>query len=239
MKSILIATTPRTGSWLLCGGLRQTGVAGRTDEYGGREDRLTWNAYLGFASHAEYFVQLPVLLSTANDVRSLKLMWPQFVQFEHDARLNGLPGASGLDLLQQVLGPYVVVFLRRRDVLRQAVSWVRAMQSGEWSIAERSQPRATPVYCEVAITQTIRRIHAENALWDRTLRCSELVVLTLDYEDMCSDFPGAVRSVASYAGIDIPVGRRLTPQLLRQADDVTELWMQRARLALAQAGIRD
>lgn len=33
-----IIATPRTGSWLLCGCLRQTGVAGRPAEYGIRDD---------------------------------------------------------------------------------------------------------------------------------------------------------------------------------------------------------
>src|SRR4051812_14703059 len=118
--SYIIATTPRTGGWLLCDLLRQTGVAGRPGEYGSVRDRATWERFYGFPTHRRYFDSLPTLHATPNGVAGIKLMWPQLIEFGREARRYLESPENDFDMLGRVLGRFVVLRLRRRDRLRQA-----------------------------------------------------------------------------------------------------------------------
>ena len=239
MKSILIATTPRTGSWLLCGALRSTGIAGRPEEYGGPNDEATWKYYHKRPNHAAYFRNLPNELATPNGVRSVKMMWSQFEQFEHDARYYSGQVVGGMDAVHDfLLGEYVIVFLRRRDLLRQAISWDRAVQTDEWSRRDGAARRANdvvPEYRAESIRQAVATIRSHNDRWVRTIRDRRQQVMELYYEDFCVDLSSCVVDIVDFAGITGLRSNRIVPQLERQADELTEEWAARARVELGRS----
>jgi LPS sulfotransferase NodH len=227
----LIATTPRTGGWLLCDLLRQTGAAGRPGEYGSARDRATWRGFYGFATHRTYFDALKELYSTPNGVSGVKLMWPQLVEFGRDAR--GYLGCQDddLGLLVRVFGRLSVVRLERRDLLRQAISWFRAEQSGTWSVA-RGAPAAVPAgpgYDGPAIADLIATIRRQRAAWDVALESSGARVCPVFYEDLAADHTAVAGAVLEFIGADPAPARQLVPRLERLSDDLTEAWVRRAR----------
>ena len=235
MTAYVIACTPRTGSWLLCDCLRQTRSAGLPGEYGTRRDTATWRDFYAFPAHRRYFDSLARVYASRNGVIGIKFMWWQFDAFRGEAATYlGVPG-TGLDLLRRVIGPYRVLFLRRRDVTRQAVSWVRAIQTSRWSRqdADQGEPRAADAVPDGAydgrlIAERRLLIREHNKRWQDTLAAACAEPYELWYEDLAADPVARTLDFLDYLGVP-PDVRDFTPRLVRQADRLTEEWVRRAR----------
>jgi LPS sulfotransferase NodH len=231
--SYLIGTTPRTGSWLLCDALQQTGVAGRPGEYGPEKEHGIWGNLHGFPSHRDYFAALPETYGTPNGVVGLKLMFFQLVMFGREAREYLEAESSALDLLRQVVGTRRIVRLERRDRLRQAISWVRARQTKIWSTARPpSIPGGPPEYDADAIREAMRSIEAQSESWHAAARLAGMPVLELHYEDLVADYRAVVASTLDFIGLESGLADACRPGLERQADALTEVWVARASVDL-------
>src|SRR5579864_9417497 len=79
--SYLVCGTPRCGSSLLCEALKNTGVAGRPEEYFWRGDESFWRERWGVSTYEEYLTRAIEQGTTSNDVFSAKLMWGYFDDF--------------------------------------------------------------------------------------------------------------------------------------------------------------
>jgi LPS sulfotransferase NodH len=230
--SYIIATTPRTGSFLLCEGLRATGIAGRPQEYADAEDVRTWRDHHGCLSHREFFGRFPELCRTPNGVFGAKLMWLQFVAWGRDARRYLSTDMSTLEVIRTMAGPLHIVHLVRGDVLRQAVSWLRAQATGIWS-RRQGEPLAEeggglPPYDAERLRDAIMRLQAQNHHWDAVLALMDAPRMTVHYEALAAGYPGAVARVLEFLGMRWE-GRLPQPVLQRQADEITEEWVERGR----------
>jgi LPS sulfotransferase NodH len=235
--SYIIAATPRTGSWLLCDCLRQTGVAGSPAEYGIRNDEATWRGYYGFSSHRAYFDQLIPLHVTPNGVFGLKLMWWQLAGLADDARHYRNTGPGVLNAVTELVGPSSVLWVRRRNRLRQAISWVRARQTQRWSLlqqgpAMRARPGEPipeePSYDREAIASALDDIEQQESRWGQLLADEAADVLPVFYEDFCADVGSELTRVLEFLGLDCDLSMNpVRPRLQRQADSRTEAWVRR------------
>jgi LPS sulfotransferase NodH len=234
-QNYIIATTPRTGSFLLCEGLNSTGVAGNPHEYAAPEDTRSWRDYHNCTTHAEYFYRFPDLCRSANGVFGAKLMWLQFVAWGQDARRYLHTQAPALDAFRRAIGPIRVVRLLRKDRLRQAVSWVRARETGVWSV-RRGEPTPAvatrqPSYDPAELARTLDRIHTQNRNWDDALASADLPVLTIYYEDLVATYSATVSEVIKFIGQPWQ-GNLPQPVLVQQSDDITADWIARAKIDL-------
>ncbi|MEV6344795.1 Stf0 family sulfotransferase [Actinoplanes sp. NPDC051851] len=112
----LVCATPRTGSSLLLGLLESTGVCGHPQSYFRAPDRPLWAARWGLAPDhrpAEFLAAARRAGTTPNGVFGAKLMW---------GALDEVP----------IDGDVRYLSLTRDDVVAQAVSWLRADQTGLW-----------------------------------------------------------------------------------------------------------
>ena len=121
-RSLVIASTPRSGTTMLSSGLWKTQLAGAPMEYVNPEDRAGFTARWGPLSDADYVARLHAHRTSPNGVFSAKL---HFDQLDRTFR-----GAD--TLLRQAFPEPRYVFLRREDKLRQAVSFYRAVYSSRW-----------------------------------------------------------------------------------------------------------
>src|SRR5688500_8623702 len=152
----LVCATPRSGSTLLCEALKATGVAGRPEEYfeavpaTGRppqpEDYLRgaddadalallgaaaapdpppYSSLDGVGSYAEHLERVRRWGTTPNGVFGAKLMWDHVGRL--GAELAPDRDTPPLELLDELFDRPRYVWVRRRDVVRQAVSLWRAM----------------------------------------------------------------------------------------------------------------
>jgi LPS sulfotransferase NodH len=235
--SYIIATSPRTGGWLLCEALSRLEIAGRPGEYGAREEPALWKNLYGFSDHEAYFRALHSIYATPNGVAGIKLMWYQFAELGRDGRRYFDCPDSAIDITRRLLGPFRVIRLQRRNRLRQAISLVRAHWSGIWSSAG-PPPKNRPgeVYDSGRIATAMAAIKRQDDSWESALMLFEAEVFRVVYEDLAADYTVWTGAAARFLGLDPDMSRLpAKPFVQRQADEVTEEWVARAKKDLDPA----
>jgi trehalose 2-sulfotransferase len=174
--------------------------------------------------------------STDNGVFGAKLMWGTLDELV--AKLTPLyPDLRGrdLDLLTAAFGRTRFVYLRRDDVVAQAVSWLRAEQSGAWYVGGRGEipgprePERPPRYDPDRIRELVRTIEEHNAAWEDWFASAGVRPHRLSYDELAADMSGAVQGILDVLGVQLPDGRAITPRHHRQADDLNAQWTTRFR----------
>ena len=242
--SYLVCAVPRSGSYLLCEGLRNTGVAGWPTEYFSSGYRGYWSPRWGTPDFVDYMDRAVAEATTPNGVCGVKAHASQFDYFAREASgLLPVPHAMRPELLERWLPDLRYIRLRRRDKVRQAVSYVKAIQSKIWWDADAppapyDAPRPDAVRFDyLLIEASMSRMAEEDDRWTRYFATIGLDPLTLDYEDITEDPDGAVRTVLEYLDVELPdeyIHPRFT--FRRQADERTEQWVARFEEIKGQAG---
>jgi hypothetical protein len=121
--------------------------------------------------------------------------------------------------------PVQWIHIRRSDTVAQAVSHMRAHQTGAWnSEVAASRP---PAYDRAKIDAVIRRINRASDVWRRMVDEQRLDPIEVEYEQLASNYDAEVRRVISALGlpeVEVP-----PPPLRRQADELNEAWTARYR----------
>jgi trehalose 2-sulfotransferase len=232
--SYLIDSTPRTGSHLLCQALESSRVAGEPKEYFDPSHESFWLKELDISTEAEYFEKILGAGTTWNGVFGAKVHWHQFEHLGRKLRQIGGDGAADLELLHRRFPGLRHVFLTRRDKVRQAISYYRAIKTGVWwSTAARphgtreTAPPVPPFNFE-EIDHWVTRLEQFDAEWRGFFKASGIEPLEVVYEDFAQSYEATVQAILRY--LEIPEGedaRVAPPQLRRQSDDLTEEWVRR------------
>jgi LPS sulfotransferase NodH len=240
-----ICATPRTGSSLLLGLLDSTGVAGHPQAYFRAPDEVAWSERWGIAhtpqgavDYGEFVRAALAVGRTGNGVFGAKLMWGTHAELT--GRLAGLhPELAGdeLPLLEREFGRRIrFMHLYRDDILAQAVSWLRAEQTGVWFIGGKGEigggrdpAGGRSAYDRDAITRIMRTIEEHDAGWERWFGAHGVRPYRVRYEDLAADPEAVTLGVLDHLGLALPAGRRITPSHRRQADRRTEEWITRYR----------
>ena len=213
VKSYLICAIPRTGSYLLCDMLRATGVAGCPNEYFSDNYQRHWAAQWGFTDYDSYLRRVVQLATTQNGVAGVKTHpW----QFNHFARQAcGRAPVSYVErprILEQWFPDLHYVWMRRKDRLRQAISYTRSLQTNIWWDADiepapnaKAQPDALKYDFDL-ITQSVARMVEEEDMWARYFASVGVDPLVIYYEDLVIDPNRSVRSVLQILGVEPPAG---------------------------------
>lgn len=241
-RSLLIGSTQRAGTTMLCRGLADTGVAGRPEEYFLAADPAqfpTWGFWEagpfglahGARDAAHYLEIVAELGTTPNGVFGAKLMWnnvPWAVErFRRVARFAGLDAPAVFAAAFPDLRP---VLLTRRDRVRQAVSWSRAAQDGVWEVRADApvRPESEASYDRELIANLERLIVEGEQGWRDLVAELGLTALHVVYEDMVADWAGTVRAVLVHLDLDDRVDVP-EPRTIRRADETNEAWVKRFR----------
>ncbi|MFF0370659.1 Stf0 family sulfotransferase [Micromonospora sp. NPDC005087] len=248
VDSYLICGTPRTGSSLLLGLLESTGVAGHPQAYFRAPDEALWaerwllprTADGGF-DYAAYVRAARDAGRTDNGVFGAKLMWGTLDEVVDKLGMVH-PDLAGQDvaLLERAFGRTRFVYLRRDDVLAQAVSWLRAEQTQVWYIDGNSEISGgdrtgkEPTFDREGIDGLIQTIDDHNAEWQAWFSATGVRPHVVRYEDLDEDMVAVTRGILHFLGLDMPAGRAVVPQHQRQADDLNREWIHRYR---ARSGV--
>lgn len=121
-----------------------------------------------------------------------------------------------------------IVYLRRRDRIRQAVSYARASMSGVWR-KEQEKPGAEPVeYSDEAIEAAKRGIAFQEGVWEQMFGELGIEPLTIWHEDAVADGELIVRTVADHLGVSIDPGSAVeVPPVEKQAAEDSLAWAER------------
>lgn len=222
MKNYIIATSARSGSHLIGAVLKNLGVGKpHEDTFWDRDDR-------------------PILdLKQIHDSGTLGDFWGGIIHWErfHQnvrmlRKLSGLQNCSDVELFNKLFPDVKFIHLTRLNALRQAISYKKASQSGQYLLPYGKHPIDFAFhYDEYDITHRMYIGVLDNSEWSDFFAKSHIKPFRLLYEDLADDLCGSVTKVLEFIGAETPPDLRdlldamKLPQ--KQSDDTTEVWVNR------------
>lgn len=221
----IVASTPRTGSNLLCECLEATGVAGRPVEAFAPDFKWIWYRRWSLPENASFgdYLRAAIRHGTVNDVFGLKIQWMHVRGLARDAQL---PDDSVLDSL---FACDMFINIVRRDRRAQAISWYRAIESNEWyRIRGTDQPTGNglkPVFNPTAIRALEQHLEWQQCAWARYFKKRRIEPFVIEYESLAGDYQTQVARALAFLGLNPQAGFTIPPpRLIRQADDLSVVW---------------
>lgn len=233
--SYFICGTPRSGSSLLCEALRNTGLAGRPGEYFWRDDEPFLRKRWGVSSYADYLDKVIEQGSTPNGVFGVKIMMGGGY-FEHFvSNLRQLPDQRKKDvsvpeMISSIFPNLHYIWITRRNKIRQAVSWWKAIQSGVWAWTEDQAPSLEQKleFEFDEIDNLVQQLVMRDMSWQDYFSEGEISPFVLVYEDFVSTYESIALQILDYLGIpgsqNVLFGKR---KLKKQSDALSEKWVMR------------
>jgi LPS sulfotransferase NodH len=232
-RCYLICGIARSGSNLLSDGLRETGRAGRPNQFflPAFEDyfrgRHQLDAEIPFAAYVQRMIKGT---STANEVFGFKLMgWylHDFLARLRDTGAFSRRETSDLEMLRNAFPRLRFIQIARREKLRQAISKARAIQSGLWKVQPGRTGSGQAQFDRDLITRCLQEAEEEENVWSGFFRRIALQPFRVEYEELCQHYETTIRGVLGFLQIALPGGKRIKPVTVRQADAVSGEWEQR------------
>jgi trehalose 2-sulfotransferase len=237
LDSYLICATPRSGSTLLCGLLSSSGVAGHPASYFNSKSLNDyaddWRIARPRAGRIdEAFVRAALTAGkTPNGVFGGRIMAETLLELTSGlTAAASTPAAAEVDLLSAQFGRLRFVHLRRRDVVAQAVSWARSLQTHFWHPGEAVAPGGQdPHYDEELIGRLVATIERGEADWAAWFTSHSITPCEVTYEELAADPLRTAQKVLDHLGLDIPPDRQLVVGHHRQADQLNADWIAKFR----------
>lgn len=243
-NSYIICTSPRSGSILLCKLLAATGIAGNPASLFYRPTLPDWLTRLGL-----------ILVETVAERELLETIFEAANRKERgDTAIFGLrqqrhgfdflceklailhPGnLSDCERIQRIFGTTLFIHLTRTDKLAQAVSYLKAEQTGLWHLApdgtelERTAPNRAPVYDRDAIRAHVETMTAYDRAWETWFEREAIAPLRLSYDDLSDDPRATLRTILLHLGLDPAAADRVAPGVRKLADETSREWGARFR----------
>lgn len=122
-----------------------------------------------------------------------------------------------------------LIFLCRKDRMKQAISFARGKMTSQWKSTSIKQGEERYDFNEIC--RAYFYIEQSYAFWRAYLNVRNLAHEELSYEDLISDPSPFIRILADHLQVEAP--SELRTDLKIQRDDVTEEWMQRFEADMA------
>ncbi len=260
-SSYLVLASQRSGSTLLVESLRATGSAGEPQEFfqylpstGMAPQPREWFAGVSdetilrlldplrpgvpdTATPVAWREHIRSAGRTPNGVWGGKLMWNQTPLLLQ--RASGLPDRSGEGLraaIRDVIGEDpVFVHVHRPDVVSQAVSFWRAVQTRVWRGRVDPHRDSRAVYHAGAIAHIVTNLREQERGWRAWFTEEIIAPIDVCYSLLWRNLTEIVGQVLAALGLD--PGLAPAPMLERQADQRSDEWVQRYRAEAQRSGL--
>lgn len=243
-KSYVICTTPRSGSTLLCKLLAATRIAGNPNSHFHNPSISEWiNDYdltdSGVSTDQDLLASIfdaARQRGTGNTgIFGLRLQRKSFdfLNLQLGVLHPGL--SSDIERFQAAFGKTLFIHLTRENKLEQAISHVKATQTGLWHMAsdgselERLSPPQEPVYNAEQIATMLEHLVALDNAWRDWFVAQNIKPLRINYAEL-SAYPNEVLTgllddlrLAPQAAIGIK------PAVAKLADATNKEWKDRFR----------
>jgi LPS sulfotransferase NodH len=260
-SSYLVLATQRSGSTLLVESLRSTGCAGEPQEFfqylpstGMAPQPREWFAGVEDESILELLDPLqPGTPDTAtavawrehirssgrtpNGIWGGKLMWNQAPLLQQ--RAAQLPDRSGEGLhaaIRDVIGSEpIFVHVYRPDVVSQAVSFWRAVQTQVWRGRPDPERDSRAVYHAGAIAHVVKILRDQEKGWRTWFVEEDITPIDVAYPVLWRNLTAIVAGILEALGQDPRLAP--APVLERQADQRSDEWVDRYREEAQRLGL--
>jgi len=218
-KVILLCATQRCGSTMIVEDMRSTGVLGIPEEYfipwDVSKERINWREQL------ENIISSKA--STDNGVASIKIMANQLPEIEKclasDSSIKPADGGGLCPHFRSYFASAKYVFIRRDNVVRQAISRSMSRQTGINHATKNSSDdhfagnlmkgydneyNSGAKFSKEQIDSDILNIVKENLLWESYFSSWDIThPLSLRYEELCKNGPAYLQRIGKYSGIEV------------------------------------
>lgn len=214
-KTLVIASTVRSGSHMLGHLLHQTDAFGFPLEYVNRKNLEEWKTRLGCRSLAEVLEALKARRTSSNGVFGIKVHYSHIEEF------------GGFKAMCDMLPNPHFVLLTREDVMAQAVSLAVAKQTGAW-ISGQGKITTDPDYRFDDIEAGLRRVCLENASWRYSLAASGAKYMELNFSDVKTNTANTILRIADFLDISVESAKvPSSPVTKRQSNELNKQWLAR------------
>jgi LPS sulfotransferase NodH len=235
--SYTIWFSQRTGSTLLCKTLEETGIAGKPNEWLNVPDEKDLLKYYGAKDYAELQKHLWKSGCTSNNVFGMKFGFyqPYFSKLlEIFSNFPDSPQTVGLraSLWNHAFPNSRHIFMTRRNKVRLAVSWWKAIKTQEWHREKNQSPKLMDLagaYSFDAINHLFCECTMREAGIQEFFSEAGIIPLTIVYEDFISEYDKTVRNVLKFLQLASSSVDIIPPYYTRLSDEISEQWAERFR----------
>jgi len=227
----IIASTMRTGSYLLCEGLEATGVAGHPREVFCPERRGNYAGEWSLPptiSLDDYAFAAVEKGTTENGVCGMKIHGHHVEPLAKEVGWAGAPWQA----LRWVFPTARYIHLTRCNRRAQAISWYRAVTTNQWwkipGVPDWEPIRKDAEFDGMEIRGMELELERQDHAWGKFFTAGPCELLTMDYETLADDYRGEVGRALKFIGEDPALAQELPePRLVRQADELSLEWEER------------
>ena len=246
----VVCTTPRSGSTLLCSLLAATGRAGRPGSHFHGPSVDGWVRSFGLAvdpaaSRRDTLARI-VAAAVERGRGGTDLFGLRLQHHGLDVLLRQLavlhPDVVGdADRMRAAFGRTLFVHLTRADRIGQAVSHVRAEQTGLWHRAadgtelERLGPPAPPRYDPEAIRSRLGEALAGDRRWAAWFATEGIVPVTVTYESLSARPAEVLADLLEHLGLERTMAEGVEPGVGKLADETSRRWVERFRANVSRS----
>ncbi len=241
-SSYIICGTPRSGSTLLCRLLASTKVAGKPNSFFRPASVPEWRKRWGLPDRdamtdieftRAYLDAAFREGESGTGVFGLRLMGENREDASRmiDVRYPGLPNTAAR--FETAFGPTRYIHLSRQDKVAQAVSWVKAEQTGLWHVAadgtelERISPPSETFYDFQQIDRRVTELEQDDSDWNCWFETYGINPLRLTYEALSENPVSILASVLRHLGLDEEIASKAIPEVAKMADAQSVEWITR------------
>jgi trehalose 2-sulfotransferase len=230
----------RTGSTLLCRCLQNTGVAGNPNEWLNTYPVHPKSLYQKYNAKSSAELQSEIWKHGCgqSDVFGLKT---GITEPDHTNTIDifrtfpncGDSGLSDADVINLAFPNCKHIWSTRRNKVRLAVSWWKAIKSGEFHREHGILPVSEDIRDEYSF-DAIDHLYAEASMREAATQefftRGGIIPFTVVYEDFIADKENVLKAILEFLDLPIPDDIGLSkPSLVQLADELSEEWVQRYR----------
>lgn len=243
-KAYILCTSPRSGSTLLCRMLQETGLAGAPDSHFHAPSFEAWLGYyrLSDTVFSTRQAALDAIFRAArsrgkgaSDIFGLRMQRPSSTYFSEQLVVLHPEQPDDHSRIEAAFGETLYIHLTREAKLDQAISYVKAAQSGLWHKAadgselERLSAPQASVYDAEAIGAQLAVFEQMDDAWEAWFAAQNITPLRVTYAALSDDPYGTLGRVLAALGLDWAPAPNSTPPVAKLADATNAEWAARFR----------
>jgi LPS sulfotransferase NodH len=243
-NSYVICTSPRSGSTLLCRLLREVGNAGFPESHFHAPSLEKWLGHYGLGQ-TEFSTRQDALKAVlksaqergrgASDIFGLRLQRHSFDFFIEQLCVlyPSLPNDNSR--IDAAFGKTLFVHLTRENKLDQAISYVKAKQSGLWHMApdgtelERLSEPKEPIYDATAIAAQLALSEQMETDWKAWFAKEQIKPMQVTYGELSAAPYATLGRILKALGLESGTRDEVTPPVAKMADATNREWAKRFR----------
>lgn len=243
-QSYIICTSPRSGSTLLCKLLSATNKSGKPDSHFHSPSVSDWAGYYNLpldacADERELLTEIfraACIRGTGNTgIFGLRLQERSVEYFLQKLRTlcNDSMLKSDVQRIESFFGSTLFIHLSRRNKLDQAISLLKANQTGLWHKApdgtelDRTAIPQKPVYDAGAIARHLTELADMDTHWESWFRDQAVAPLPISYDELSVSPVGILARILAQLGVDPKLADGMALPVAKLADETSRLWAER------------